>query len=93
MKVIKALNNNMVLVQGDDGVEKICQGKGIGFGVKSGDVLECDKVERTFIPANSVESNKFQELFSEIPDDYFRLGEKIIEYARENFAIPVSRSI
>ena len=42
MKVIKALNNNMVLVQGDDGVEKICQGKGIGFGVKSGDVLECD---------------------------------------------------
>lgn len=93
MKVIKALNNNMVLVQGDDGVEKICQGKGIGFGVKSGDVLEYDKVERTFIPANSVESNKFQELFSEIPDDYFRLGEKIIEYARENFAIKVSQGI
>ncbi len=93
MKVIKALNNNMVLVQDDAGVEQICQGKGIGFGVRAGGEIDTSKVERTFIPANSSESYRFQELFSEIPDDFFKLGEKIIDYARENFAIKVSQGI
>ena len=37
--VIKALNNNMVLVK-DQGVEKILLSKGIGFNKRFGDILE-----------------------------------------------------
>ena len=41
--VIKALNNNMVLIK-EQGVEKILLAKGIGFNKKFGDILEVDKV-------------------------------------------------
>lgn len=37
--VIKALNNNMVLIK-EQGVEKILLAKGIGFNKKFGDILE-----------------------------------------------------
>ncbi len=36
--VIKALNNNMVLVK-DNGIEKIILAKGIGFNKKPGDII------------------------------------------------------
>ncbi|SFG44925.1 CAT RNA binding domain-containing protein [Oribacterium sp. WCC10] len=68
MKVVKALNNNMVLVRDKDGNESICQGKGIGFQKKTGDSLEEDRIERRFIPENASESRHFQELFTEIQE-------------------------
>ena len=73
MKVVKALNNNMVLVRDENGNESICQGKGIGFQKKTGDCLEEDKIERRFIPENASDSRHFQELFMETPDPRFHL--------------------
>lgn len=93
MKVVKALNNNMVLVHDEQGNDCICQGKGIGFQKRSGDELEKALIERWFLPATMDESRHFQQLFSEIPDEYWEIAEKVVDYGREHHGINVSQKI
>lgn len=94
MQIIKSLNNNMVLVRDKDGMEKICQGKGIGFQKKKGDILKStDSVERVFVPENETDRRHFLELFSEIPDAYWGIAEKVVAFAREKYDIKVSDRI
>lgn len=90
LTVIKALNNNMVLVRDGSGVEKICQGKGIGFQKRSGDKIIRSLVERSYIPENELDQRHFQQLFSEIPGEYWEIAEKVVEYGRERYKIKVS---
>lgn len=90
MVVIKALNNNMVLVRDAEGIERICQGKGIGFQKRSGDRVAWSQVERSYIPENEQDQRHFQQLFSEIPDEYWEIAEKVVEYGREHYKIKVS---
>lgn len=94
MKVIKkALNNNMVLAHDERGNECICQGKGIGFQKHAGDLLDNSLVERCFLPATSDESRHFQQLFSEIPDEFWEIAENVVDYGRERYGINVSQRI
>lgn len=88
--VIKALNNNMVLVRDSSGVEKICQGKGIGFQKRSGDKVLRGQVERSYVPENELDRRHFQQLFSEIPGEYWEIAEKVVDYGRERYKIKVS---
>ena len=90
MAVIKALNNNMVLVRDSDGIERICQGKGIGFQKRSGDRISWSQVERSYIPENEQDQRHFQQLFSEIPGEYWEIAEEVVEYGREHYKIKVS---
>ncbi len=90
MTVIKSLNNNMVLVRDCEGIERICQGKGLGFQRKSGDRIDRSRVERSFVPENEQEQRHFQQLFSEIPDEYWEIAEKVVEYGRDHYKIKVS---
>ena len=87
MKIIKSLNNNMVLAVGTDGREKICQGKGIGFQRKRGDLLDPAAVERVFVPESDSDRSHFLQLFSEIPDVYWEIAEEVVEYGREKYGI------
>ncbi len=89
MKIVKPLNNNMVLAKTEDGKDIICQGKGIGFGKKKGDTVDANLVERKFMPNDQQESNYFQQLFSQIPDNYLALAEQVVTYAREEQNIKV----
>ncbi len=90
LTVIKSLNNNMVLVRDAAGVEKICQGKGIGFRKRTGDTIPRGQVERSYIPENEMDKRHFQQLFSEIPDEYWEIAEKVVDYGREHYKIKVS---
>ena len=89
MIVTKALNNNMVLVRNSEGTERICQGKGIGFQKKSGDRVFWSQVERSYIPENEQDRRYFQQLFTEIPDEYWEIAEKVIAYGKERYKIKV----
>lgn len=93
MRVIKALNHNMVLARDDSGSELICQGKGIGFQKRSGDLIDQNRVERCFFPANQDESAHFQQLFSEIPDEFWAIAEKVVAYGRKRYSIRVSQKV
>ncbi len=59
MKVIKVLNNSLVLSTDSDNREVIVMGKGIGFNSKVGDVLAAASIEksmwcRTVKPATTI---------------------------------------
>ena len=73
----------MVLAVDPNGGEKICQGKGIGFQRKKGDLLDPAGVERTFVPETESDRSYFLQLFSEIPDEFWEIAEEVVRYARE----------
>lgn len=74
-KVIKAFNNNIVLVSQDDKEKILCE-KGIGFGKHPGDIiLENSKIEKIF----SIEDKKnFNELISTIDKNTIAICEEVI---------------
>lgn len=42
------------------------------------------------IPENELDRRHFQQLFSEIPDEYWEIAEKVVDYGRERYKIKVS---
>ena len=77
--VIKALNNNMVLIK-EQGVEKILFAKGIGFNKKFGDILEDNlEVDKVF----SIEDKKNQENLKEV---YYRVDGEFVAICEEALA-------
>lgn len=50
--VIKVLNNSAALVKDTDGKEEIVLGKGIGFGLNTGDKIDESRIQRRFVLAN-----------------------------------------
>lgn len=91
MKLIKALNNSALIVE-QDGVEKIVLGKGIGFGLKAGDEIDSQKVDRIF-SSGIEEKNRLVELIKEIPDQCLEVSEEIISYAHSILNKELSDSI
>lgn len=93
MKVVKSLNNNMVLARDEQGDECICQGKGIGWQKRSGDSVDTSLIERRFVPENQDESRHFQQLFAEIPEEYWAIAEDVVDYGRSHYGVKVSQKI
>lgn len=93
MKVIKSLNHNMVLAQDIHGHECICQGKGIGWQKRNGDLVDESLIERRFTPENADESRHFQQLFSEISEDFWKIAEEVVSFGQQRYNIKVSRRI
>ncbi|SDE70299.1 transcriptional antiterminator, BglG family [Fontibacillus panacisegetis] len=56
--LIKALNNNIVLAQEEDGTEKVLFGTGIGFKKQKGDLIDVDKISQVFISDSAHSTNR-----------------------------------
>ncbi len=93
VKVIKALGNNMILCKDEQGRELICQGKGIGFQKRKGDPVDESGIERRFVPSSESESRHFQELFAEIPEEFWEIGEEVVQYSRTQYGLKVSDKV
>lgn len=48
MRIVKVLNNNVVIVQDYAQQEKVVMGKGLGFQVKVGSEVDADRIEKVF---------------------------------------------
>lgn len=90
MKLIKALNNNALLVE-DGGAEKVVLGRGVGFGLAVGEEVDQTKIDHIF--SSESESNLLIELIREIPDSCLQLSEEIIMYAQSVLQKELSDSI
>lgn len=93
MKVVKSLNNNMVLVEDYPGKTRICQGKGIGYQKRPGDMIDETLVERSFIATTEGESSHFQQMFSEIPGEFWKLAEDVAEYGEREQHLHFSQKV
>ncbi|MBZ8176432.1 PRD domain-containing protein [Corynebacterium poyangense] len=51
-RILRVFSNNAVLVRGEDDVEKILVGRGIGFGRRTGERIKADQAQRTYVPLN-----------------------------------------
>lgn len=76
MKVVKNINNNVSLCIDSQGNEVVAFGKGIGF-VKPPYEIDLSKIEHTFYNITSDQMT----LFNSIPEEYFHIAMKIVDYA------------
>lgn len=69
MIFLKSFNNSAALIQNEEGQEEVVLGKGIGFGLKKGDQVPEEKIERRFIPATQEdEINQVKQISSQTID-------------------------
>lgn len=90
MKIIKLLNNNVVIAKDRRKGEVVVMGTGIGFQAKVGDHVRHDKIQKIFVLN---ENTKLGELISQIPASYLELTEKIVDYAKDNYGIILNENI
>ncbi len=82
-KIIKILNNNVVIAKDENDRQIIITGNGIGYGVKAGGVVSQDKIKRIYVPETKGFVHRFSALIGEIPYDCFDEAERIKEMAEE----------
>lgn len=78
----KRLNNNVVIAVGDDGEERILCGRGLGFGMTAGALVDPARVEKTFTLKDRTANRRLLELAETVPTRYFEIAEKVVEQAR-----------
>ena len=73
MTVEKVINNNIVSAYDETGREVVVMGRGIGFGVRAGAVINKSKIEKVFrIKSQSVEE-QFKELLANMPPEHAQI--------------------
>ncbi|MDY6442095.1 PRD domain-containing protein [Enterococcus avium] len=85
MKVIKVLNNSLVLAVDDDGHEIVLMGKGIGYNKSIGYKVVDEDIQKVFVLKDRSISNSIIQLANEIDAAYFELAKTIIDYAIEKY--------
>lgn len=90
MKIIKPLNNNVVIAQDKKKGEIVVMGTGIGFHAKVGDKIDESKIQKIFTES---ENKKLVELIEQIPDAYLQLTEKIVTFSKEKYDIVLKEDI
>lgn len=78
IKIIKILNNNAFISQDDTGNEVVVMGVGIAFGKKNGQIVEPSNRYKIFSNINSKIIDRFKNVFSDIPEDYLEITERLI---------------
>lgn len=92
MKIVKTLNNNVVLSRDENNKEVILMGRGLAFQKKIGESLEEERIDKRYQLEDGI-SRQFQELLMDVPLTYLELATTIIDYAKETLKMPLSDSI
>ena len=93
MKVLKAINNNVVSCLDDDGRELVVMGKGLGFRAKPGDRMNPSAAEKIFRMDSPEEVNRLKDLFAQLPPELLELCNRIIDHAKSALGHRLSESI
>lgn len=93
VKVLKAINNNIVSCVDPDGRELVVMGRGLGFRAKPGDVLDPAAVEKIFRMDSPEEIDRLKDLFSQLPSELLELCNRIIEHAKATIGHRLNESI
>ena len=80
MKIIKRINNNVALVQDDDGRNLVAFGKGIGFPQTPYELEDLSKIDRTFYDVKK----EHIRMFNEADEKVISIAVDIVDHARTN---------
>lgn len=78
MKVIKKINNNVVICRDANGNELVAFGKGIGFPKTPYELTDLSQISMTFYQLNS----HYYQLLSEIPQDILEISTEVVKTAQ-----------
>ncbi|MDX2599960.1 PRD domain-containing protein [Streptomyces caniscabiei] len=92
MLVKKIFNNNVVLGTDEHGGETVFLGRGLGFQVKPGDVVDAGRVERRFV-AQAMPAERLAALAAEIPLGVIEVMEEVVATARVRLGEKISEHI
>lgn len=85
MKFIRNFNNNAALVRDDKDREFVVVGNGVGFGKKSGQEIDEDKIEYRYKADD--DTNSELKTLIEIPSEVLQTVNEIIKHAEESLKI------
>lgn len=77
----KVLNSSVVLVEDEQGIERVLLGKGIGFAHRPGDTVPPGAHDRVFVELRETDRRNFVDLVSQIPVDFVELTRHIVSDA------------
>ncbi|MEU0104917.1 PRD domain-containing protein [Streptomyces sp. NPDC006251] len=92
MRVKKVFNNNVVLGVDEHGAETVLMGRGIGFQVKPGEVVDTGRAERRFV-AKTMPAERLAALAAEIPLGVIEVMEEVVAAARGRLGEKISEHI
>lgn len=78
MKIVKKINNNVVIGLDGNGHEVIAIGKGLGFTQIPYDLTDLSKIDRTFYGID----DKYYGLLKDIPKEVFNLVAKLVDFSK-----------
>lgn len=93
MRILKVLNNSLVLALDDAGREIILMGKGIGYNKSIGYQLDQKDIEKVFVLKDKSISVNIMRLATEIDSRYFELAKAVIDYAIKNYQMKLMEHI
>lgn len=93
IKIKKVLNTSVVLVENEEKKEYILFGKGIGFGKKTGQLIEEDIADQTFMPVENIRVKEFITLLDEISPEIVDLTQDIVHFAEEKLNADLNNSL
>ncbi|WBT08997.1 CAT RNA binding domain-containing protein [Corynebacterium sp. SCR221107] len=85
MKVLRVLNDDVVLSTRPDGAEVVLTGWGVGFKMKPGQLVDETKVTQVFVPENSRDVDNMAQLLAAIDPDYLELVGTLLAKHKDAF--------
>ncbi len=92
-KIEKVLNSSVVLVKDEPDKEFIILQKGIGYGKRPGQWVEADPGSQIFVPYSQTDGAQLIELLGEIPPEYLKVSQEIVEYAQKQLDTTLNQHI
>lgn len=93
IKIKKVLNSSVVLAEDQQNKEFILIGKGIGYGQKTGNIIEEHQADQIFIPVENIKIKEFLGLLDAIAPEFVELTKQIVTHAEEQLSNKLNTSI
>lgn len=93
MVVEKIINNNIVSSFDEQGHEIVVMGRGLGFKIKPGQLIDQSKVEKIFRMETNQETVRLEEILADIPIEHIQVCNEIISYAKTKISNKLSKNI
>ncbi|MCP1427105.1 beta-glucoside operon transcriptional antiterminator [Paenibacillus xylanexedens] len=87
MRVIKILNNSLLLIKDEQGQEMIVMGKGLAFKGKVGERLDEEHIQKRFILQNNPSAQAYVRTIENMPEKHVNVINKLITNAKEKLSL------
>ncbi|WP_232347593.1 MULTISPECIES: PRD domain-containing protein [unclassified Lactobacillus] len=89
MKVLKVLNNSLILALDKSGAECILMGKGLGYHKAIGYPVKKEEIQKIFVLTDNKMLKNFIQLANTIDETYLNMVREIIDFAARKYQIKV----